>query len=172
MSRETWEKPKGKDKIKRAHDKICSLLINEYEKAETYLKNLRENTPADFGVTESRWKREIEEIEDAVSELFKNLRKKMCLLPPNLKRTKSEPLLQISRGGRTRRKKRRKRRRTPRKDFDKELRRVIAQWRRSQIARGDKRFKATKGLVKWSRPNKTKRPNRVYYRKRKTHKNH
>jgi hypothetical protein len=62
----------------------------------------------------------------------------------------------------------RRRRRHRGKDFDKHLKRVIAQHRRYQIARGDKRFKATKGLVKWSRPNKTKRANRVYYRKRKT----
>jgi len=54
------------------------------------------------------------------------------------------------------------------KDFDAALKRVIAQHRRYQIARGDKRFKATRGLVKWSRPNKTKRKNRIYYRKRKT----
>jgi len=52
----------------------------------------------------------------------------------------------------------RRRRRHRGKDFDKELRRVIAQHRRYQIAHGDKRFKA----------NKTKRANRVYYRKRKT----
>ena len=61
-----------------------------------------------------------------------------------------------------------RRRRHRGKDFDKELRRVIAQHRRYQIARGDKRFKATKGLIKWSRPNKTKRANRTYYRKRKS----
>ena len=66
------------------------------------------------------------------------------------------------------RRSRRRRRHRKGKDFDAALKRVIAQHRRSQIARGDKRFKATKGLVKWSRPNKTKRPNRVYYRKRKT----
>jgi len=65
-------------------------------------------------------------------------------------------------------KRRTRRRRRHRNDFDKELKRVIAQHRRYQIARGDKRFKATKGLVKWSRPNKTRRPNRMYYRKRKT----
>ena len=80
------------------------------------------------------------------------------------------------RGGKTR-KKRRRRRHKKGKDFDKALKRVIAQHRRAQIARGDKRFKATKGLVKWSRPNKTKRKNRIYYitkkqyRKRKTRKN-
>lgn len=62
----------------------------------------------------------------------------------------------------------RRRRRHRGKDFDKHLKRVIAQHRRYQIARGDKRFKATRGLVKWSRPNKTKRANRVYYRKRKS----
>jgi len=73
---------------------------------------------------------------------------------------------------RKRRRRRTRRRRCPRHpdEFDKELKRVIAQHRRHQIARGDKRFKATKGLVKWSRPNKTKRKNRVYYRKRKTRK--
>ena len=88
--------------------------------------------------------------------------------------------LGISKGGRrSRRRKRRTRRRRKRrtrrrrrhrkgKDFDAALKRVIAQHRRSQIARGDKRFKATRGLVKWSRPNKTKRKNRIYYRKRKT----
>ena len=68
----------------------------------------------------------------------------------------------------TRRRKRHRHR--PGRDFDEALKRVIAQHRRYQIARGDKRFKATRGLVKWSRPNKTKRPNRVYYRKRKTQK--
>ena len=84
---------------------------------------------------------------------------------------------QPSGGSRTRRRKRKKRkrrrrrtRRRHRNDFDKELKRVIAQHRRYQIARGDKRFKATKRLVKWSRPNKTKRKNRVYYRKRKSRK--
>ena len=72
-------------------------------------------------------------------------------------------------GGRKRRRRGTRRRRRHRgKDFDKELRRVIAQHRRYQIARGDKRFKATKGLIKWSRPNKTKRANRTYYRKRKS----
>ncbi len=55
----------------------------------------------------------------------------------------------------------RRRRRHRGKDCDKHLTRVIAQHRRYQIARGDKRFKATRGLVKWSRPNKTKRANRV-----------
>ena len=76
------------------------------------------------------------------------------------------------RNKRKRRRRRTRRRRCPRHpdEFDKELKRVIAQHRRHQIARGDKRFKATKGLVKWSRPNKTKRKNRVYYRKRKTRK--
>ena len=62
----------------------------------------------------------------------------------------------------------RRRRHRKGKDFDAALKRVIAQHRRYQIARGDKRFKATRGLVKWSRPNKTKRKNRIYYRKRKT----
>ena len=74
---------------------------------------------------------------------------------------------------RKRKKRKRRRRRTRRRhrnDFDKELKRVIAQHRRYQIARGDKRFKATRRLVKWSRPNKTKRKNRVYYRKRKSRK--
>ena len=84
---------------------------------------------------------------------------------------------QRGKGRKTRRRKRKKRkrrrrrtRRRHRNDFDKELKRVIAQHRRYQIARGDKRFKATKRLVKWSRPNKTKRKNRVYYRKRKSRK--
>ena len=83
----------------------------------------------------------------------------------------------ITGGRKTRRRKRKKRkrrrrrtRRRHRNDFDKELKRVIAQHRRYQIARGDKRFKATRRLVKWSRPNKTKRKNRVYYRKRKSRK--
>lgn len=67
----------------------------------------------------------------------------------------------------TKRRRRRRRRRRHTHDFDKELKRVIAQHRRYQIARGDKRFKATRGLVKWSRPNKTSRANRIYYRKRK-----
>ena len=70
-------------------------------------------------------------------------------------------------GGRRRKRKTRRRHRKG-KDFDAALKRVIAQHRRYQIARGDKRFKATRGLVKWSRPNKTKRKNRIYYRKRKT----
>ena len=74
------------------------------------------------------------------------------------------------RSTRRRRRRRRRRRHHPGRDFDEALKRVIAQHRRYQIARGDKRFKATRGLVKWSRPNKTKRPNRVYYRKRKTQK--
>jgi len=69
----------------------------------------------------------------------------------------------FSGGRRTRRRRRRLRHRLD----DKELKRVIAQHRRFQIARGDKRFKATKRLVKWSRPNKTSRSNRIYYRKRK-----
>ena len=69
---------------------------------------------------------------------------------------------------RRRRRTRRRRRHRKGKDFDAALKRVIAQHRRYQIARGDKRFKATRGLVKWSRPNKTKRKNRIYYRKRKT----
>ena len=64
--------------------------------------------------------------------------------------------------------KRRRRRRRRRIGHDeKELKRVIAQHRRYQIARGDKRFKATRGLIKWSRPNKTRRANRNYYRRRK-----
>ena len=85
---------------------------------------------------------------------------------------KKKRLAAARRGGRRSRKRsrksRRKRRRSRyRRGFDKELKRVIAQHRRYQIARGDKRFKATKKLVKWSRPNKTKRKNRIYYRKRK-----
>ena len=80
---------------------------------------------------------------------------------PRTLRQRSAPLM---RGGR----RRTRRRHRKGKDFDAALKRVIAQHRRYQIARGDKRFKATRGLVKWSRPNKTKRKNRIYYRKRKT----
>ena len=68
------------------------------------------------------------------------------------------------------RRKRRRRRHRKGTDFDRELKRVIAQHRRFQIARGDKRFKATKGLVKWTRPGKTGRTKRIYYRKRRTRK--
>ncbi len=66
----------------------------------------------------------------------------------------------------TRRRHRRKTRRRIGHD-EKEMKRLNAQYRRSRIARGDKRFKATKGLVKWSRPSKTRRSHRIYHRRRK-----
>ena len=74
-------------------------------------------------------------------------------------------------GGRrkTKRRKTRKRRRIGKNK--KQLKRLQTQYRRFRIAKGDKRFKGTKGLVKWSRPSKAKRKGkrrsrRIYHRKR------
>ena len=74
-------------------------------------------------------------------------------------------------GGRrkTKRRKTRKRRRIGKNK--KQLKRLQTQYRRFRIAKGDKRFKGTKGSVKWSRPSKTKRKGkkrsrRIYHRKR------
>ena len=69
----------------------------------------------------------------------------------------------------TRRRKTRKRRRIGKNK--KQLKRLQTQYRRFRIAKGDKRFKGTKGLVKWSRPSKAKRKGkrrsrRIYHRKR------
>jgi len=74
-----------------------------------------------------------------------------------------------------RRKMRKKRKTRKRKRIGKnkkELKRLQTQYRRFRIAKGDKRFKGTKGLVKWSRPSKAKRKGkkrsrRIYHRKRK-----
>ena len=68
-----------------------------------------------------------------------------------------------------RKKRRRKRRRIG--TNKKKLKRLHTQYRRFRIAKGDKRFKGTKGLVKWSRPSKSKRKGkkrsrRIYHRKR------
>ena len=53
----------------------------------------------------------------------------------------------------------------------KELKRLQTQYRRFKIAKGDKRFKGTKNLIKWSRTSKAKRKGkrrsrRIYHRKR------
>jgi len=79
-----------------------------------------------------------------------------------------------SMGGRrkTKRKKTRKTRKRRRIGKNKkQLKRLKTQYRRFRIAKGDKRFKGTKGLVKWSSPSKAKRKGkrrsrRIYHRKR------
>ena len=82
-------------------------------------------------------------------------------------------------GGRKKKKKRKSTRKKTRKtkkrrrvgNNKKELKRLQTQYRRFRIAKRDKRFKGTKGLVKWSRPSKAKRKGkkrsrRIYWRKR------
>ena len=73
----------------------------------------------------------------------------------------------MNQGGGKRRKRKRRRIGTNKK----KLKRLHTQYRRFRIAKGDKRFKGTKGLVKWSRPSKSKRKGkkrsrRIYHRKR------
>ncbi len=73
-------------------------------------------------------------------------------------------------GGKRRRRTRKKRRRIGKNK--KEMKRLESQYRRFRIAKGDKRFKGTKNLVKWSRKStskrkgKKKRSRRIYHRKR------
>jgi len=105
-------------------------------------------------------KRQISALEKLIVKRRKSALEKLIV-------KRKSALEKVKVGGRRRKRKTRRRHRKG-KDFDAALKRVIAQHRRYQIARGDKRFKATRGLVKWSRPNKTKRKNRIYYRKRKT----
>ena len=82
------------------------------------------------------------------------------------------PPSQLIMGGRRRKTKRRKTRKRRRIGKNKkQLKRLQTQYRRFRIAKGDKRFKGTKGLVKWSRPSKAKRKGkrrsrRIYHRKR------
>ena len=82
------------------------------------------------------------------------------------------PPSQLIMGGRRRKTKRRKTRKRRRIGKNKkQLKRLKTQYRRFRIAKGDKRFKGTKGLVKWSRPSKAKRKGkrrsrRIYHRKR------
>ena len=78
-------------------------------------------------------------------------------------------------GGRRKTKRRKTRKTRKRRRIGKnkkQLKRLQTQYRRFRIAKGDKRFKGTKGLVKWSRPSKAKRKGkrrsrRIYHRKRK-----
>ena len=70
-------------------------------------------------------------------------------------------------GGGRRRKRKRRRIGTNKK----KLKRLQTQYRRFRIAKADKRFKGTKGLVKWSKPSKSKRKGkkrsrRIYHHKR------
>ena len=84
-----------------------------------------------------------------------------------------EPL----KGGKKHRKKRTRKKKKSRKrrrigNNKKKLKRLQTQYRRFRIAKGDKRFKGTDGLIKWSRPSKSKkkgkkRSRRIYHRKRK-----
>ena len=89
-------------------------------------------------------------------------------------------LLQASvrqKGGKKHRKKRTRKKKKSRKrrrigNCKKKLKRLRTQYRRFRIAKGDKRFKGTDGLIKWSRPSKSKkkgkkRSRRIYHRKRK-----
>ena len=92
-------------------------------------------------------------------------------------------LLQASekkKGGKKYRKKRTRKKKKSRKrrrigNCKKKLKRLRTQYRRFRIAKGDKRFKGTDGLIKWSRPSKSKkkgkkRSRRIYHRKRKKNK--
>ncbi len=85
---------------------------------------------------------------------------------------KFRPISPKSKGGKKKRKTRKRKRIGKNK---KEQKRLQAQYRRFRKAKGDKRFKGTKGLIKWSRPSKSKkkgkkRSRRIYHRKRKTKK--
>ena len=85
------------------------------------------------------------------------------------------PPSQLIMGGKRKTKRRKKRKTRKRRRIGKnkkQLKRLQTQYRRFRIAKGDKRFKGTKGLVKWSRPSKAKRKGnkrrsrRIYHRKR------
>jgi hypothetical protein len=122
----------GKDKIKRAYDKICSLLIDEYNNLKTYLKDLRTN-PEKYKLTKKQVESLAAEMQLADHEVKLQeaaLKKKGCwhlleeddLRPKStfhphdpITRTRSAPLLQIARGGRTRHKTLKKRRTRRRK---------------------------------------------------------
>ena len=81
-------------------------------------------------------------------------------------------IVMVQRGGKKKKRRTKRRRRVGKNK--KGLKRLQTQYRRFRIAKGDKRFKGTKNLVKWSRPSKSKRGSkrrsrRIYHRRR-THK--
>ncbi len=112
------------------------------------------------------------QVQKAMPEIEKSI--KRGLLVPRKPRTKSA-------GGKKHRKKRTRKKKKSRKrrrigNCKKKLKRLRTQYRRFRIAKGDKRFKGTDGLIKWSRPSKSKkkkgkkRSRRIYHRKRKKNK--
>jgi hypothetical protein len=106
------------------------------------------------------------------------------LLDAIVKHYNIDETIKIKKGGRKTKKYRKKRTRKKKKsrkrrrigNCKKKLKRLRTQYRRFRIAKGDKRFKGTDGLIKWSRPSKSKkkkgkkRSRRIYHRKRKKNK--